>query len=231
MKVAVISDIHGNDYALARVLEDATKCGVTRLFVLGDFVGYYYRPDRVLSQLQDWQSDSIKGNHECMMERAARDSAYADTVIGKYGHGIQQALNCLSPSQIEYLTHLPSQRQITIGDTKILLCHGSPWQDDEYIYPDAPKAVFDRLANQGFDIICMGHTHHSIARRVNGTLVVNPGSVGQSRQRGGYASWAIIDSIALTAEIRETSYPTTDLLRLVRQRDPNVPYLAKVLTR
>jgi len=55
MKIAVISDIHGNHYALSSVLDDCKKNEIELLFVLGDIVGYYYHPEIVLEMLKDWK--------------------------------------------------------------------------------------------------------------------------------------------------------------------------------
>ena len=70
MKIAVLSDIHGNHLALREVLDDASRLDVGELFVLGDSVGYYYHPDKVLEQLTAWQMEMIQGNHEPMLQTA-----------------------------------------------------------------------------------------------------------------------------------------------------------------
>ncbi len=57
MKIGVLSDIHGNHYALKAVLEEARRCGVEYLFILGDLVGYYYYPDEVLKLLEGWPKE------------------------------------------------------------------------------------------------------------------------------------------------------------------------------
>ena len=62
MKIAIISDIHGNYEALFSVLEKAKKESVEHLLILGDIVGYYYHPDKVLNLLAQWSYDMIKGN-------------------------------------------------------------------------------------------------------------------------------------------------------------------------
>ena len=64
MKVGIISDIHGNHYALEEVLKVAIREGVEKLLVLGDIVGYYYHPEIVLEMLYKWSYEIIKGNHE-----------------------------------------------------------------------------------------------------------------------------------------------------------------------
>ena len=64
MRIGVLSDIHGNNFALEQVLIEARKEGLTKLLVLGDIVGYYYSPEKALDLLYDWDFLMIKGNHE-----------------------------------------------------------------------------------------------------------------------------------------------------------------------
>ena len=69
MKVAVLSDIHGNHYALKEVLNIARNEKVEKLLVLGDIVGYYYHPEKVMDMIKDWDYELIKGNHEILLEK------------------------------------------------------------------------------------------------------------------------------------------------------------------
>ena len=135
MKIAILSDIHGNDIALKPVLEKAQKLGVTKLFILGDFVGYYYRPDKVLQLLEDWDFEAIQGNHEGMLRSAWSDSSQIKKITQKYGQGLKFAIEKLSNEQVQFLVKLPSWKQINIDGIKFELCHGSPWDRDVYIYP------------------------------------------------------------------------------------------------
>jgi predicted phosphodiesterase len=85
LKIAVISDIHGNSYALNAVLEDAKLNKVERLFILGDIVGYYYSPQIVLDLLSEWHYDIIIGNHENILEALLTGRIPHEDIISKYG--------------------------------------------------------------------------------------------------------------------------------------------------
>ena len=78
MKIGVISDIHGNSDALAEVLKKAKEENVEHLLVLGDLVGYYYHPDKIMKLLSEWSFDIIKGNHEKILE-----DLIVDPTLGK----------------------------------------------------------------------------------------------------------------------------------------------------
>ena len=67
MKIGLLSDIHANAHALEAVLKSARKRKVKKLLCCGDYVGYYYEPDRTIALLNDWDWVGISGNHEAML--------------------------------------------------------------------------------------------------------------------------------------------------------------------
>lgn len=92
MKIGVISDIHGNHYALQEVLKVAKIEGIEKLLVLGDIVGYYYHPEIVLEMLSDWDCEIIKGNHEELLQALYEDKIDGEILKKKYGKGHEEAL-------------------------------------------------------------------------------------------------------------------------------------------
>ena len=231
MKIAVLSDIHGNSVALEAVLAEVSNAGINRLFVLGAFVGYYYNPDKVLAQLAPFETTMIRGNHETMMEVAQYDESSAEKIRAKYGSGVSHALKKLSEMQIKQLLALPETTEVTIYGITFFLCHGSPWDNNEYIYPDASEAVLRKCAAQGVDFVLMGHTHRPFVYTHNGRVVLNAGSVGQPRDTGNLASWAVIDTNNRSIVQRRTMFDITPVAQEAQQIDPAVPYLAEVLKR
>ena len=194
MKVAVISDIHGNFDALAAVLEKAENENVTHLLILGDVVGYYYHPDKIMDLLSQWNFDIIKGNHEKILEDLIADSSLSETIRLKYGSGHQEAINKLTQEQLRFLIDLPETKTVQFGQTSLLMCHGSPWSIDYYVYPDCDKEILEKCDSKVHDFVLIGHSHYSFAIRNENSILINPGSVGQSRQTGGKASWCVINT-------------------------------------
>jgi len=231
MKVAVISDIHGNFDALVAVLEKAENENVTHLLILGDVVGYYYYPDKIMDILSQWNFDIIKGNHEKILEDLIADSSLSETIRLKYGSGHQEAINKLTQEQLRFLIDLPETKTVQFGQTSLLMCHGSPWSNDFYIYPDCEKEIINKCDIIGFDFILIGHSHYSFAIRNGNTILINPGSVGQSRQTGGKASWCVINTDNSCFQFFSTDYNTKDLVKEISEKDPEIEYLTKVLKR
>jgi predicted phosphodiesterase len=231
MKIAVLADIHGNHLALEAVLTEVKRLGIEQLFVLGDFVGYYHHPDIVMKLLDPWKKEMIKGNHEVMLEKAGTDPSEAEKIRKQYGKGIDSALDKLSKTDIDMLAGLPFDATLTIDDVNFRLCHGSPWDPDCYIYPDAPEDVLGKCAVPDADFVLMGHTHHPFVFRTGTALVANVGAVGLPRDGGGMASWAVIDTANKAMIFKKTQYDFSDIIEEVKEMDPDLPQLHEVFRR
>lgn len=231
MKLALLADIHGNHFALQTVLAAASAAEVEMLLVSGDIVGYYFEPLRVWEMLHAWDHHLVRGNHEEMLARASSDPDFLAEVDARYGTGLRCAIEQLGPERLAMLGELPNVRDLQIADCRILMCHGSPWDTDQYIYPNAPVAMLERCAGQEFDLVLLGHTHYPMKYQVGRTLLVNPGSVGQPRNRRPGAYWALFDTATREVDMRCESYDASTLIAESRRRHPDLLYLADVLER
>lgn len=231
MKLALLGDIHGNHLALEAVLTAATSAGVEKLLITGDLVGYYYSPSRVLEVLGIWDKHVVRGNHEKMLIIARRDPEFLLQVDKRYGSGLRVAIEQLSTPQLDELCALPHPLDLNIGGCRILLCHGAPWNVDQYVYPDAAPELLQRCAINDFDLVVQGHTHYPMSHRIGATQLANPGAVGQPRNRNPGASWALFDTANCALEFRTEHYDASPLIKECAQRHPELPYLAEVLLR
>lgn len=234
MKLALIGDVHGNAAALATVLAAARTEGVTQILNTGDMVGYYYRPADVLAQFQAWSVHTVRGNHDDMLKRADNDPAYLDEVTAKYGSGLACALKQLSEADLSWIDFLPRSLQLDCDGMKLLLCHGTPRDTDQYVYPDAPYSLIEKIemhAGPDVDMVVLGHTHHQMIIQRPTLRIVNPGSVGQPRDRQPGAAWALLDTRSGQVDLRREAYDTDSVVQEAQQRDPQLPYLWTVLNR
>ena len=231
MKIAVISDIHGNYDALVEVLKKAKKEKVEHLLVLGDIVGYYYHPDKILNLLSDWSFDMIKGNHENILEDLIANPSLGETTRLKYGSGHNEAINKLTNQQLGFLSSLPETKSVQFDEVSILMCHGSPWSNDFYIYPDCENETLLKCDSKEHDFVLIGHSHYAFAIKNANSILINPGSIGQSRQTGGMAGWAIINTINRCFQLLTTEYNVENLVSEVQEKDSDVDYLSAVLKR
>lgn len=233
MKIGVVSDIHSNIFALEAVLNDCVAKNVEHLFLLGDLIGYYYWPKKVWDALRLWQGriDIIQGNHENLLARSFSDLSVCDFYKHKYGSGLECVRSQLSSHDINFLVNLPKSKEVKINNIKFLLCHGAPWGQDVYIYPDADKAILDKCLKIDVDVILVGHTHYPMYYGAEGKILANPGSVGQPRDYVVGASYLLVDTNEMKFDFQRVAYNTNEIVVAVGEIDPDNDYLARVLLR
>ena len=124
-----------------------------------------------------------------------------------------------------YLLQLPVTRRVTLGGRRFLLVHATPRDPlDEYLMKD-PEMWAKRLQNIQTDVVCVGHSHVQFNLQVEGTVVLNPGSVGQPRDGDPRAAYAVIDDNRI--ELRRVAYDVEETVAKVLGSD--LPERAKDL--
>ncbi|MDK9708332.1 MAG: metallophosphatase family protein [Desulforhopalus sp.] len=218
MRLAVLSDIHGNLEAFYRCLNDIELSGVDRIVNLGDSIGYGPQPEEVLNLLKKRGIPNILGNHEL----AAIDINFRLWLTPRTLESIKHTLKYLSSSSLLYIKNLPTCSVVEGA----LLVHGCP--------PDSPTMYLNQMSlseiretfeSNKFIIAFAGHTHRLMLIRYDGKdlafiplsndtivleqgyrYIVNVGSVGQPRDDDPRAKYVIWDNSLNTIEIRRISY-------------------------
>jgi predicted phosphodiesterase len=199
VKIAVISDIHGNRLALEAVLDDIVRQGVDGTFNLGDMVSGPLEPNWVADILMDLDLPTVRGNHERML---------VDSPPDKLNRVDRFAQDQMESRHRGWINQLPPTLAL-LDD--LFLCHGTPtsdedtwldnfWQGRTVTTPD--EATVTAKA-EGFDypVMLCGHTHIPRAVRLrDGRLIVNPGSVGLQVNHGSP------DARYATIELRDGKY-------------------------
>ncbi len=227
----MLSDIHGNQYALKAVSEELRKSGIENIFILGDLVGYYYGVQSVLNMLSNFENTVyIKGNHDQMLLDLLDGKIDEGSIVSKYGSSHILAVESLKKSEKDFFNNLKDSHLVTLEGTSFSLNHGSPMDKNQYLYPDTDRTILEQC-DQEVDFVLVGHSHYSFAFRNKMSMLVNVGSVGQSREKGGIASWCIIDTHSGSFQMKYTPYDTGALLKEIKEKDPQIPYLQNVLLR
>jgi len=200
MRLAVIADIHSNLHALESALEVIGQEQLDGVLCAGDIVGYGAFPNECCALVRNRCSASILGNHD--------RSALSRDIDRMNPYAAAAALwtaDALTPDSKGFLSSLGESHRREVGGIRISMFHGSPSDPDEYVYEDI---VDDRILRDGDgDIVIMAHTHVPYVWKDTNGLVVNPGSVGQPRDRDPRGSIAILDLSSLSCEIRRFEYP------------------------
>ena len=222
MRYLVLTDIHANLEALDACLADAAARGYDRLLCLGDVVGYGADPNPVIARLQERQPHAlVRGNHDkvaCGIEQAEGFNSVAKSAA-------RWTLETLTPANRAWLAALPrGPHQI---DDLVEICHGSPFDEDAYIFDELDALRALKVAQR--PLCLFGHTHYpitfqlsaeafdstgpsalaetQIALRRGWKYLINPGSVGQPRDGDPRAAYAIVDTTASHVELIRVDYP------------------------
>jgi len=229
MRVGLLADVHANDAALAAVLA-ALRGQVDRYVFAGDLCGYYPFLAECLALWPESELVGVRGNHDQVLLDAARSGDVPAAYERQYGSAITRALARLQAHELARLEALPAAWCGTLGGVRVALYHGAPWDPLEgRVYPDF--ADWQRFTSVDAEVIVLGNTHHALARRVAGRLIINPGSVGQARDQHGLACCAVLDTQAITVEHHRIPYAPARLIDDARQHHPEIPYLTEVLAR
>ena len=219
MKIALLSDIHSNGDALAAVTRVLAERRVDRVYHLGDLVGYNAEPETCVQWAVEHTSGGILGNH---------DAVACGKAGGEYFNSPARiaalwSADRLSERSREYLRALPDR---LVVEEELLLVHGAPSDPDRYLFTldDAVEELDALAGDPGVRVVFFGHTHvpAAIVRRRDGSVVsvfpreyrlkegeialLNPGSVGQPRDRNPWSSFLIFDTRPRVASWVRTPY-------------------------
>ena len=220
MRALVVSDLHSNAEALRVVMNRVRRKKFDQVICLGDFVGYGAQPNQVLDTMRMMKTPKlyIRGNHD----RVAAGLDQAEGFNNAAKAAVLWTRDHLSARNRHFLEKLPHG---PLEQEDVLICHGAPHNEDEYVFHEGhAREIFQSSAAP---FILYGHTHlpvvFSIDRhdRVYGVAVrgdvvirldrehrylINPGSVGQPRDRNPHSSFVIFDSKRLTVQFFRVAY-------------------------
>ena len=200
MKIAIISDIHGNMQALDAVLENIKKENCEKIFCLGDLAMAGPQPAQTINKIRELMGKTdftiIQGNTDELIADCDNQCLHMLRQNNPImANALEADTQTVSEEQKDFLRHLDKNTQIEIDGTKILLVHGSPRKNNENIYPDLRiEEVEEMIKGTDADIIFCGHTHMPAGYQTNtNQTVVNAGSVGRPFAEEPKACYAVME--------------------------------------
>ena len=211
MRVAIISDIHGNITALEAALEDLQHQNVEAVYCLGDLVGYAAHPNEVIDRIRRDETPTIMGNYDdgVGFDRDECGCAYRDPEEQRLGDlSLRWTQRTVTSDRKEFLRGLQAEIRFETNGKRFRLVHGSPRRMNEYLFEDRPLSSFQRLAaTSEANVLIFGHTHKPYRKRVDGVLFVNAGSVGKPKDGDPRACYVVMDTSAEVAvDFRRVEY-------------------------
>jgi predicted phosphodiesterase len=198
MLLAFISDIHANFEALESLSGELSRADL--VLCLGDLVGYYCQVNESIDYVRSINSLCVLGNHDNFLLRG-----YPPETLPAVRFGIDYAKSVITPDNYKWLLNLPLTWGGFIDGVSVLVNHGSPWSPlHDYLYPNNPDLGSLELFQ--YDLIAFGQTHRSLLRCESKPYLLNPGSIGQSRDVRACACTIFMDTKTMKFEKVEKSY-------------------------
>jgi len=228
MQLAVISDIHGNCFALDEVLVDIRRQGIERIVCLGDAIQGGVQPAETVERLREVGCPIVMGNADAWLLTGLETSPH-EQVTEQQLAVRAWSLAQLSKEDRAFIRQFQPTIEMVLEAGKKLLCfHGSPHSFDDIILPDTSEDTLSQLLG-GFDATLMtgGHTHTQQLRRMRNAWYFNPGSVGlaynwqlsgEQFRADPWAEYAIVtsegESIGIT--FRHIPFDVDELASIIR---------------
>jgi predicted phosphodiesterase len=235
MRYLIVSDVHGNWDALRAVLQRVRRKRFDATLLLGDLVGYGGAPNQVMDELGALPGKLylVRGNHDKVVAGLENGADFNEAA----SQSVNWTRQRLTPDHLRALRDLPQGPRVVARRADrpaVAICHGSPVHEDIYLFSE-PDAALAFQAPPMAHVTFFGHTHvtsmfilhrggvRGLVLREDGRMklhpalryLVNPGSVGQPRDRNPDASFMIYDAEKLSLTWRRVRYPVREAQRRI----------------
>lgn len=205
MKIAVLSDVHGNIYALLKTLEDIADQRADKIICLGDLVGYGPHPNEVIALIKRREIPCIKGNYDASVIDG-RFTYIRNTTINSFA--LPWAVEEVRASNKFFLETLPEKLTYNFNGIDFLFTHGSPDSINEYLFENGENTE-KAMSSLNSDVLVCAHTHIPCFKHFGDKILINVGSVGKPKIGRPNITYALID-VSDTGEVsvsfRELEY-------------------------
>ena len=225
LRLALVSDIHGNLAALEAALAEIEKAAPDRILILGDLVQNGPRPAEVIDAVMALEAAGayvIAGNTDIAVADGDYTAAFPwlDEVPEAHRAVAEWTREQLSDEQLEYLRRLPAERRVAHGEDLLLGTHGSPGSQTLGLPVDLDPAIMvQRVTRTDAQVIACGHTHTADIREFGRKIIVNPGSCGYAFDGTPDACWGMVT-------FEEDEDPRADLFRATYDPNPTAEQVA-----
>jgi putative phosphoesterase len=225
MRIALLSDVHGNDVAFEAVVEDLDRIGVDGAVCLGDVAQGGPQPRDVLARLRALGCPVVLGNaDEFLLElpTSGREPLTDEQLDVR-----AWTLERLDDDELMYVRSFEPRVDVPVDGASLLCFHGSPSSNEDVLLPSSAESDAEPFRDTRADLLAGGHTHLQWTRRVDAGVYVNPGSVGLAYDRhwaaGGHPTLTPVAEYAVVTggrdpavEFRRVPYSLDRLVAAIR---------------
>ena len=225
MRIAFLSDTHGNYIALQAVLADLKSLGADQVIFLGDAATIGSHPNETLDTLRALDCVCIMGNHDeaTLHPERALELQIAPTLHASLNWTVER----MSRADLDFLESFRATYELELSASQSVLCfHGSPHSNTDVILSTTPTETLDGFfAEQSASIWVGGHTHVQLFRRYGTKLLLNSGSIGNAFKHTfapgrtpellPWAEYILleVDGDTVSADLRRVPFDANEVLR------------------
>jgi putative phosphoesterase len=234
MKIAFISDIHGNAVALEAVIENIKKKQIDKVYVLGDICYRGPNPKRSLDLVRSLHTEVIKGNADEWVIRGVRHGEVPDKVLELMNMERDWTVSQLDQSDIEYLDSLPTEINFSAHGVSFSLFHATPDSLFDVILPNTDDETLQTkmMSAAEADLYVYAHIHKPYIRYLKGKAIMNIGSVGLPFDGLAKASYGIVEITedGIRTSIERVSFDLEQVILQYKELDyPNADMMIQIL--
>lgn len=217
--ILLLSDIHANFPALAAIDHRAGASNFDLILNSGDSTVFAPFPNETLAWLREHHAVSILGNTDRKVLKLLRGKSFAKPKMAEKRIMYTWTAEQLTPENRQYLASIFTRRLLNIEGWRVGLFHGSPEDDDEFLFPDTPDERYLELVPvSGCDIVIIGHSHTPFHKKIGKVHFINPGSVGRmfdGTPDGSYATLELSPG-RVRVELHRCPYPVDQVIARLR---------------
>lgn len=239
-RIALFGGVYNNYLALDAVLEDAAAANAQKVFCLGDVGGFGPYPDRSVDRLRTSDVLTLQGNYDDSVGNGLEDCqcGYTDPRDNHYARiSYDYTLKNTNDENRGWLRDLPPGFRVRVGDTRLLMCHGSPRQVNEFLWESTTPEPFVRrlLRESDTDFVACTHTGIFWESRLAddpGRGVVNVGAIGRPPNDGHTGIWYALVTAGdpIEVEMRRVDYDHEQLATDMRAEKLPEEFVETILT-
>jgi len=239
-KIALLGGIYSNYLALEKVIEDAEEKSVDAIYCLGDLGAFGPNPDKVFPILIENNIPVVQGNYDNSIGNDLDDCqcGYTDPRDNYYARlSYKYTYEHTNQSNKKWMQELPQEIRFEINGYRILLCHGSPRQVNEFLWETTtPTHFLEKLCDDyNADLICATHTGIHWDRKLSGKKhFINVGVIGRPENDGttevGYTLLNFNDDESSKVEYVRISYNYQSFAEEMRREQLPEEFVETILT-